>query len=93
MLIFEPFEPQSAMVRGAFDLCKAFRHALPALSRIDESSFSMTPKILRKYILNLISQKNFNGEIIPSKVSSSDCPAAEVKVPSFNCRIYSSHLS
>ena len=45
MLIFEPFEPQSAMVRGAFDLCKAFRHALPALSRIDESSFSMTPKI------------------------------------------------
>ena len=44
MLIFEPFEPQSAMVKGAFDLCKAFRHALPALSRMDESSFSMTPK-------------------------------------------------
>ena len=41
ILMKEPFEPQSAIVKGAFDLCNAIKEALPALSRIADSSFKM----------------------------------------------------
>ena len=42
MLMKEPLEPQSAMVSGALDLCRAVREALPAFSRMAESSLRIS---------------------------------------------------
>ena len=37
-----PLEPQTAMVRGLLDLCSSLRQALPAWSRMTDSSFRIT---------------------------------------------------
>ena len=37
MLMNEPLEPQRAMVRGALDLCRAVKEALPGRKKMDIS--------------------------------------------------------
>lgn len=41
MLMKLPLLPQSAIVKGVLVGCSSFKHALPTLSRITESSFNI----------------------------------------------------